>query len=67
MAPTDDDGPSDLRIRDVPEDYKRKWNHLKADLGGEVTHKEALIHILDVYDENPELITDSSASGVEFR
>lgn len=54
-----------LRIRDVPEEYAQLWNHLKADLGSDVSHLEALKHILDVYEEYPELLTDGDPSDVD--
>lgn len=57
---------TDIRINDVPDEYKSRWEKMKADLGPEVTHREALKHVLDVYEENPEQIVGDD-SDVEFR
>lgn len=45
---------TDIRINDVPDEDKTQWEKLKADLGPDTTHLDALQHVLDVYDENPE-------------
>lgn len=58
---------TDLRLRNVPTSKKQAWEHLKADLGPDMSHYDALMHVLAVYERHPDRITaDPSVSCREL-
>lgn len=49
-----------IKIRDVPDEYKKLLLALETDLGGNTGHREALEALLDAYDKQPEMVLEAT-------